>query len=915
MPDVGSVLLGGNRLSGTIPELGCPPHLVALDLSANLLSGSVPERLPPPITRLDASYNRLSGALPPGMWAPGAPSTLAVHGNRFTSFGRAFEGAADGNRPPGSVRVNLRDCRLTGTVPEALCDLGAAASEVDLAGNGRLVSLPSCVGRNLTSLALLDVSGNAMSALPSDAGPVRVLRASSNLIRSGALEVARGAAVEDLDLSGNPLDDAIENVWGMLDRAFPRLSSVALAGASVSDTFVLASPGLRALDVSDNQGFVGFAPNATMPLLERLDLSHTPFSSPPPDGLGGLVEYRAAGTDGVSCPPDSLLLSTRSAGGVVDVRGAARGFNPSCLARVLRGAVSDESRRRFFPALGGLSCPLWRTRASRAEMDADADFMAYERCACGGGDGQHWNGTACASLPPALAGVVRADPSVLSPEHCLAGRNLYPFGADGQLPAAAAALVRAEVVPCRRPGVCNSGSRACALREFPSGRGNPARDAPLEFSCAPGHDATSALCSRCAAGHWRSGETCLPCHDSYAWLVPLVLAAAGAATLAAVWRAAGRAAAGRRTGSIAFFWLQVTAVLEASAEVHAAGGGGSSASWPWLTSARTWLASWVVLRPGALECVRGTAPAYVSETAAELAAPLVVLVLALAVAAAASRCAVPERVRFAAAFATLSLFLPAATRAVQVFPCQTIGGRRRLAAAPYVKCDENPALDSLRGLAASVLALYCTPVLAAVWAVLRRERLMRQSGWDEGLLQHVAAGGGNDDEANYDDELAADGGGFSAGRKRGVAYLLLLSTLRAPRRLWWWPLAHDLGRSVALALLVGLLPVASPLLPVSVFLVLGASMVAHAAVRPSRHALDHVLELAVLAAAMTAYLATILGGASGSGGGTAVQALVSVVHIATAALLVAAAAARNRAETACKRWAADMTEHSSTHRV
>jgi hypothetical protein len=71
-----------------------------------------------------------------------------------------------------------------------------------------------------------------------------------------------------------------------------------------------------------------------------------------------------------------------------------------------------------------------------------------------------------------------------------------------------------------------------------------------------------------------------------------------------------------------------------------------------------------------------------------------------------------------------------------------------------------------------------------------------------------------------------------------------------------------LGRSLALALLVGLLPVDSPLLPVGVLAVMSASLVAHLWVRPWRRAVDNALETAVLVAAALSYLLNITTGAT-----------------------------------------------------
>ena len=82
----------------------------------------------------------------------------------------------------------------------------------------------------------------------------------------------------------------------------------------------------------------------------------------------------------------------------------------------------------------------------------------------------------------------------------------------------------------------------------------------------------------------------------------------------------------------------------------------------------------------------------------------------------------------------------------------------------------------------------------------------------------------------------------------------------------WWPAWHALGWKLALALQVGLVSETNPLLPVGVFAVLSVATVSHQWQRPWRHALDNVLESAVLLTALGAYLLNIVAGSSGTNG-------------------------------------------------
>jgi hypothetical protein len=245
---------------------------------------------------------------------------------------------------------------------------------------------------------------------------------------------------------------------------------------------------------------------------------------------------------------------------------------------------------------------------------------------------------------------------------------------------------------------------------------------------------------------------------------------------------------------------------------------------------------------------------------------------------------------------------------------------RFLAAAPHVSCDAGAPgagrLWWLRLVSVVVVTCYCVPLPFVVGLALYRNRnRSRRAGLVPSLLGSSRSSSSSQLSPPPSPPALSTPGGLprpvsdsgsdcgddgDAGSPPLVDRLLLLS-LRDPHALWWWPVAYELGRGVALALLVGLVPVQSTLLPVGVFGVLAVSALAHARVRPSRRALDSTLELAVLLCATLAYLVSIIGSRAARRGtddpaqdsaDTLVTAFVSLLTLGMTLALVAALASR-----------------------
>ena len=166
--------LGGNRLSGTIPDLGALTHLEELALTSNLLTGPVPDlgafsRL----TTLLLSHNRLTGPIP-DLGSLSSLEYLYLNSNQLT-------GPIPDLGAVTSLRtLNLMRNRLSGTIP----DLGHLANlrGVSLGYNRLTGSIPDL--RALPNLGILNLEHNKLS------GPVPDLT---------------GSNLGGLNLTGNPL--------------------------------------------------------------------------------------------------------------------------------------------------------------------------------------------------------------------------------------------------------------------------------------------------------------------------------------------------------------------------------------------------------------------------------------------------------------------------------------------------------------------------------------------------------------------------------------------------------------------------------------------------------------------------------------------------------------------------------------
>ncbi|XP_074284272.1 uncharacterized protein LOC141608824 [Silene latifolia] len=301
MPNLETVILSNNKISGLIPNSFCQlMWLEFLDIQNNSLSGEIPNCFAniSSLTLVSLSYNKLKGNIPCFNTSYSFNNEFYLHLNDNMLSGEIPSCLSDitnlkvldigENHLSGkmikwfsSVKfkelkiLRLRKNKFSGTIPRQLCSLPQLQT-LDLAHNRFSGSIPRCLSnlRAMTSLTNIDTSDQ-------------------DLDTSGVSEVIQGIEraytstlpyLVDIDLSCNNLVGSIPNdVTKMSSLLSLNLSHNQLSGTIPNNIGGLRS--LISLDLSKNK-LRGSIPTSMGELycLSHLDLSYNNLSGPIPTG-------------------------------------------------------------------------------------------------------------------------------------------------------------------------------------------------------------------------------------------------------------------------------------------------------------------------------------------------------------------------------------------------------------------------------------------------------------------------------------------------------------------------------------------------------------------------------------------------------------------------------------------------------
>ncbi|XP_030466019.1 receptor-like protein EIX1 [Syzygium oleosum] len=321
MPNLESLYLNDNLLSGPIPTSLCEMELEVLHLGRNELVGKIPacwkENF---MSLLDLSSNKLSGVIPSSLGNLFGLGSLhlnnnSLHGEIPVTMKNCTsllildlgENKISGSVPHWLGRsfqflqiLRLRDNMFNGSIPPQLCFL-SALQILDLAMNNLTGIIPNCLGymNGMKLNKSIDdgnlVSPPAPSALVvSPAAAVLSPMSPTDWTQEHVKQVTKGIDLDyttlvlqlmvNLDLSSNKLTGPIPEELTLLSKLRGlNLSGNFLSGGIPSRIGYMIS--LESLDLSNNH-LSGTIPQSfsVFTSLSKLNLSHNNFTGPIPKG-------------------------------------------------------------------------------------------------------------------------------------------------------------------------------------------------------------------------------------------------------------------------------------------------------------------------------------------------------------------------------------------------------------------------------------------------------------------------------------------------------------------------------------------------------------------------------------------------------------------------------------------------------
>ncbi|KAK6912763.1 Leucine-rich repeat-containing N-terminal, plant-type [Dillenia turbinata] len=327
--------LSANKLTGPIPEgFGNQQNLTLLCLFSNQLTGEIPVKIGqiPSLQYFKIWKNRLNGTLPPELGLKSQLLGFEVSDNAFTgqlpqnlcSKGALLGVVAFNNFLSGEIPKSLGNCNslrtvqlynnsFSGAVPEGLWTATNLTSLL-LSGNSFSGELPSRLAWNLTRL---QIDGNKFSGeIPvgvSTWSSLIVFQASNNQFSGGIPEELTSLSqINSILLDGNQLSGKIPGniiAWNFLNTL--NLSRNSLSGQIPASLGNLQ--GLNYLDLSQNHFSGQIPPQLGHLRLNALNLSSNQLSGQIPNEFDNLAyEYSFLNNSNLCADTPVLDLSSCS---------------------------------------------------------------------------------------------------------------------------------------------------------------------------------------------------------------------------------------------------------------------------------------------------------------------------------------------------------------------------------------------------------------------------------------------------------------------------------------------------------------------------------------------------------------------------------------------------------------------------
>jgi len=272
-----------NNLTGPIPaSIGLLPNLVDIRLFNNRLSGPLPPELGKhsPLGNLEVSDNYLNGTVPDTLCLNKKLYDIVLFNNEFSGELPAALGACD-----TLDNIMLQNNDFSGEFPEEVWSAFPKLTTVKIQNNGFTGTLPSVISSNITRI---EMGNNRFSgALPSSAPGLNNFMAENNRF-SGALpaNMSGFANLTDLNLAGNQISGSIPPSIRSLGRLnYLNLSSNLISGGIPAEIGLL--PVLTLLDLSNNElaGEIPEELNSLVLHLSSLNLSSNQLTGKVPESL------------------------------------------------------------------------------------------------------------------------------------------------------------------------------------------------------------------------------------------------------------------------------------------------------------------------------------------------------------------------------------------------------------------------------------------------------------------------------------------------------------------------------------------------------------------------------------------------------------------------------------------------------